>query len=186
MEYSESLKKNRDFKTVYGNGKSRANKYLVMYVMKNGTEKNRIGISVSKKVGNSVVRHHLTRLIREIYRLNEHHFKKGLDIIFIVRVNAKKIDYHTLEKALMHVQISTEFWKRAVMSKMSRILIAMIRFYRKYISPMKRGCCIYIPTCSQYAIEAIMKYGAVKGSYLAARRILRCHPFAKGGYDPVP
>ena len=102
MEYSESLKKNRDFKTVYGNGKSRANKYLVMYVMKNGTEKNRIGISVSKKVGNSVVRHHLTRLIREIYRLNEHHFK-GLDIIFIVRVNAKKIDYHTLEKALMHV-----------------------------------------------------------------------------------
>ena len=95
MEYSESLKKNRDFKTVYGNGKSR--------VMKNGTEKNRIGISVSKKVGNSVVRHHLTRLIREIYRLNEHHFKKGLDIIFIVRVNAKKTDYHTLEKALMHV-----------------------------------------------------------------------------------
>ena len=103
MEYSESLKKNRDFKTVYGNGKSRANKYLVMYVMKNGTEKNRIGISVSKKVGNSVVRHHLTRLIREIYRLNEHYFKKGLDIIFIVRVNAKSIDYHTLEKALIHV-----------------------------------------------------------------------------------
>ena len=66
MEYSESLKKNRDFKTVYGNGKSRANKYLVMYVMKNGTEKNRIGISVSKKLGNSVVRHHLTRLIREM------------------------------------------------------------------------------------------------------------------------
>ena len=101
MEYSESLKKNRDFKTVYGNGKSRANKYLVMYVMKNGTEKNRIGISVSKKVGNSVVRHHLTRLIREIYRLNEHHFKKGLDIIFIVRVNAKKTDNQSLEKALL-------------------------------------------------------------------------------------
>ena len=77
MEFSESLKKNRDFKTVYSNGKSRANKYLVMYVMKNGTEKNRIGISVSKKVGNSVVRHHLTRLIREIYRLNEHYFKTG-------------------------------------------------------------------------------------------------------------
>ena len=103
MEFSESLKKNRDFKTVYSNGKSRANKYLVMYVMKNGTEKNRIGISVSKKVGNSVVRHHLTRLIREIYRLNEHYFKKGLDIMFIVRVHAKSIDYHTLEKALIHV-----------------------------------------------------------------------------------
>lgn len=69
---------------------------------------------------------------------------------------------------------------------MSRILIAMIRFYRKYISPMKRFHCIYIPTCSQYAIEAITKYGALKGSYLAAKRILRCHPFHKGGYDPVP
>ena len=103
MEYSESLKKNRDFQNVYKKGKSYANRYLVMYVLKNDTERNRLGISVSKKVGNSVVRHHLTRLIREIYRLNEHHFKKGLDIIFIVRVNAKKIDYHTLEKALMHV-----------------------------------------------------------------------------------
>ena len=67
-----------------------------------------------------------------------------------------------------------------------KFLIRIIKLYQKYISPMKRGCCIYIPTCSQYAIEAIMKYGAVKGSYLAARRILRCHPFAKGGYDPVP
>ena len=69
---------------------------------------------------------------------------------------------------------------------MKGILIAMIRFYRRYISPMKPGCCIYIPTCSQYAIEAINRYGALKGSLLAARRILRCHPFRKGGYDPVP
>ena len=82
--------------------------------------------------------------------------------------------------------VFTEFWKRAVMSKMSRILIAMIRFYRKYISPMKRGCCIYIPTCSQYALEAIEKYGAFKGGLLTVWRILRCNPFAKGGYDPVP
>lgn len=103
MEFSESLKKNRDFRTVYGNGKSRANTYLVMYVMKNGTERNRLGISVSKKVGNSVVRHRLTRLIREIYRLNEYRFKKGLDIVIIVRVNAKGIDYHEMQKALMHV-----------------------------------------------------------------------------------
>lgn len=63
----------------------------------------------------------------------------------------------------------------------------MIRFYRKFISPMKVGAtCIYTPTCSLYAIQALEKYGAVKGSYLAVRRILRCHPFAKGGYDPVP
>lgn len=70
---------------------------------------------------------------------------------------------------------------------MKRILIEIFRFYRKYISPLKRkSVCIYIPTCSQYAIEALEKYGFLKGSYLAIRRILRCHPFSKGGFDPVP
>ena len=70
---------------------------------------------------------------------------------------------------------------------MKKCLIKMIRFYRKYISPLKKhGVCIYTPTCSQYAIEAIEKYGALKGSYLTTKRILRCNPFAKGGYDPVP
>ncbi|MBR4692622.1 MAG: membrane protein insertion efficiency factor YidD [Oscillospiraceae bacterium] len=69
---------------------------------------------------------------------------------------------------------------------MSRFLLALIRFYRRYLSPARPPCCRYIPTCSEYALEAIGKYGAWKGSWLALRRILRCHPFHKGGYDPVP
>ncbi len=70
---------------------------------------------------------------------------------------------------------------------MKKILISLIRFYRRYLSGMKRYThCIYTPTCSQYALEAIEKYGALKGSWLAFKRILRCNPFAKGGYDPVP
>lgn len=70
---------------------------------------------------------------------------------------------------------------------MKRIFIAMIRFYQKYLSPLKvRTHCVYTPTCSQYAIEALEKYGALKGSLLAIWRILRCNPFSKGGYDPVP
>ena len=70
---------------------------------------------------------------------------------------------------------------------MKRILIRGIRIYQKYLSPLKRKThCIYTPTCSQYAVEAIEKYGALKGSLMAAWRILRCNPFAKGGYDPVP
>lgn len=68
---------------------------------------------------------------------------------------------------------------------MKKILIKLIRIYRKYISPMKSPCCRFYPTCSQYAIDAIEKYGALKGSFLAIKRILRCHPFNKGGYDPV-
>lgn len=70
---------------------------------------------------------------------------------------------------------------------MKKVLIAMVRFYRRYISPLRPPCCRFVPTCSQYALEALEKYGALKGSYLALRRFLRCHPFHKGGfYDPVP
>ena len=69
---------------------------------------------------------------------------------------------------------------------MKRLLIAMVKFYRKNISPLRPPCCRYIPTCSQYALEALEKYGALKGSWLALRRFLRCHPFHPGGYDPVP
>ena len=70
---------------------------------------------------------------------------------------------------------------------MKRLLIALVKFYRKRISPLKRPCCRYIPTCSQYALEAVEKYGAGKGSWLAIKRLLRCHPFHRGDlYDPVP
>ena len=69
---------------------------------------------------------------------------------------------------------------------MKRLFIAMIKFYQKYISPMKHTKCPYIPSCSAYGLEAVEKYGAFKGGLLAVRRIVRCNPFSKGGYDPVP
>ena len=67
-----------------------------------------------------------------------------------------------------------------------KIIIKSIRGYQKYISPLSGPHCRYVPTCSAYAIEAVEKYGSIKGGFLAAKRILRCHPFAAGGYDPVP
>ena len=72
---------------------------------------------------------------------------------------------------------------------MKKVLLAGIRFYRRYISPMKQPCCRFVPSCSQYALEAIEKYGALRGGGLALRRLLRCHPFHRGEhdfYDPVP
>lgn len=70
---------------------------------------------------------------------------------------------------------------------MKKICIVLIKFYRKYLSPLKgRPCCRYYPTCSQYALEAYEKYGFLKGTLLTVWRILRCNPFSKGGYDPVP
>lgn len=111
MKYSESLKKNKDFQVVYKRGKSYANKYLVMYLMKNETENNRLGISVSKKVGNSVVRHRLTRLIRESYRLQEEHIQRGIDFIVVARVSAKERNYHEIESALIHLGKLHEIYK---------------------------------------------------------------------------
>ena len=108
MHKSESLKKNQDFQKVYKNGTSKGNRFLVMYVlknryMKNRYMKNRLGISVSKKVGNSVVRHRLTRLIRESYRLNEMEFDNSLDIVVVARPQAKDRSYQEIESALMHL-----------------------------------------------------------------------------------
>ena len=69
---------------------------------------------------------------------------------------------------------------------MSRLLILCIRFYQIFISPQKPPTCRFYPTCSAYAIEAIQKKGSVKGTWLAIKRIAKCHPFHPGGYDPVP
>jgi len=103
MKFSESLKRNSDFQTVYKNGKSYANRYLVMYVLENQTGRNRLGISVSKKVGNSVVRHRVTRLIRESYRLQEDIFNSGLDMVVIARKSAKDKTCQEIESALLHL-----------------------------------------------------------------------------------
>ena len=69
---------------------------------------------------------------------------------------------------------------------MKRVMIAILRFYKRYISPLLPNACIYTPTCSEYAMEAIEKHGVFKGTGLAILRILRCNPFHEGGYDPVP
>ncbi len=103
MKFSESLKKNRQFQFVYKNGKSYANRYLVMYIKENGLGINRIGISVSKKVGNSVVRHRVTRLIRESYRLHENIFNSGLDMVIVARPAAASVGYHEVESAFLHL-----------------------------------------------------------------------------------
>ena len=103
MKYTESLKKNRDFQAVYQGGKSYGNRYLVMYCKNAAGGKNRLGISVSKKVGNSVVRHRITRLIRESYRLNEEKFVEGLDLIVIARPGAKGRNFFEIESALLHL-----------------------------------------------------------------------------------
>lgn len=99
----ESLKKNSDFKNCYNTGKSFVNKYLVLYLCGNGLGKNRVGISVSKKVGNSVVRHRVTRLIRETCRLHEHELSDGYDIVIVARVRAKETGFFIIEDSFLRL-----------------------------------------------------------------------------------
>lgn len=99
----ESIKKNKDFQKIYQQGRSYANKYLIMYALQNARTRNRLGISVSKKVGNSVVRHHMTRLVRESCRLNEDILEEGYDFVVIVRPAAKERGYREIESAFLHL-----------------------------------------------------------------------------------
>ncbi len=69
---------------------------------------------------------------------------------------------------------------------MKKLILSLIRFYMKFISPLKKPCCRFVPTCSEYALEAIERFGLVRGGFMAFSRILRCNPFCKSGYDPVP
>lgn len=103
MKNFNSIKKNSEFQNVYKNGKSLANKHLVMYVKKNDKRVSRIGISVSKKVGNSVVRHRLTRILRECFRLNEKNFKFCMDIVVVVRNPAADLGYHEILSSFLHL-----------------------------------------------------------------------------------
>ena len=103
MKRFHSLKKNSEFQAVYRTGKSYANKYLVMYVLDTDKQGCRIGISASKKFGNSVERHRFARLIRESFRLNEDILKDGKDIVVVARVAAKDKGFDKIESAFMHL-----------------------------------------------------------------------------------
>ena len=99
----QSLKKNREFQSVYRNGVSKVNRYFVMLVKENDLPYNRIGISVSKKVGNSVIRHRVTRVIREVARLHWEEVEQGFDIVIVARRSARESDYNTFESAIFHL-----------------------------------------------------------------------------------
>ncbi len=116
MKFTESLKKKFQFRYVYNRGRSIANRHLVMYAVKNGTQGNKLGISVSKKVGKSVVRSRVTRLIRESYREIEPQLRCGYDLVVIARVTCKEASYQEVQMSLRHL-----FKKHQLLSPQEKI-----------------------------------------------------------------
>ena len=104
MEYSEGLKKNEDFRKVYKEGRSKSNSVFVLYVLENGTDRNRLGVVISKKTGNSVVRHRIKRLVKENYRLSEKNYKKGYDLVFVARSEAAEADFYKVGEAMARLR----------------------------------------------------------------------------------
>lgn len=100
MDNTEKLKKTYEFKNVYNNGKSLADQYIVMYFLKNGLNTNRVGFSVSKKIGKSVVRNHVRRLMNESFRLLDVNLNSGFDIIFIARNKIIEADFHIIQQSM--------------------------------------------------------------------------------------
>lgn len=103
MKEAMRLKKNTDFKKVYAKGSSLANRYLVLFMLKNGKSYNQVGFSASKKVGKSVVRNRVRRLMKESFRMVAEKLELGYDLVFIARVNSKNASYIEIEKAMVHL-----------------------------------------------------------------------------------
>ncbi|MDR1538207.1 MAG: ribonuclease P protein component [Clostridiales bacterium] len=119
MKFTQTLKKNRQFRNVYSRGKSCANSELVLYALANDTNENRLGISVSKKVGKSVVRSRVTRLIRESYRLSEERVAAGNDLVFIARKSAKGAPFAAVQRAMVNLLKKQGLLKRAEQKTLS-------------------------------------------------------------------
>jgi len=166
----DTIKENRAFKRMYAKAKSVVTPSMVVYCRRGRFGKNRLGVTVSTKLGGAVVRNRARRRLREVFRLAQ-----------------PAVGGRALAEADSRFPAGLPGAGTHGGGKMKRILVRLIRFYQRSISPGLPPRCRFIPTCSQYALEAVEKYGAARGGWLALRRFLRCHPFYKGPlYDPVP
>lgn len=167
----------------------------------------KVGFTTTKKIGKAHVRNRARRRLRAAVReIFPKYALENVEYVLIARYNTADCPYKslkgdlrwTLKKANKMIQNGIYTSERPEKNQNPKtkntppktqkknLLVLMVRFYQKFISPLCAGCCRFRPTCSQYMIEAIQTHGTIKGLYLGIRRILRCHPFGKSGYDPVP
>lgn len=173
---------------------------------KNGLDRTRLGVTVTKKTGIAVVRNRLKRQVREFFRHQVAAWPTGLDLLFIARQTAGALPRQVIARDLERVGpkiaalagpgqsdphsqpggTSGSGLAGFIQRSPGRLALGLIHLYQRSISPFIPPCCRFRPTCSDYAAQAIQTHGLGRGSLLALWRLLRCHPFHPGGYDPVP
>lgn len=210
---AERLSSKKEITALFNEGKSFAISHIrVVYrfLPKQEERPNAILVSVPKKYfKHAVDRNLLKRRIREAYRLNKELLQSmPARVEFMLLYQKRRIATFAeieeiVKKALERIlaEAGPEACATAVAADNSKNapqscslarrvatapLVLLVRFYQICISPLKPSCCRFTPTCSQYALEALRKYGVFKGTWLAIKRILRCHPWGGSGYDPVP
>ncbi len=163
----------------------------------------RIGLTVSKVLGKAHQRNRIKRRMREALRRHVGLLPNGFDLVFHPRSNVLTMEFAQLESEVVRIleQASVRGGAHRLALRgspkspgeshtMTRLLLALLAFYKRWLSPvlhtLSPGGCKFLPTCSEYAATAIAMHGPLRGSALAAWRLLRCHPFTRGGFDPVP
>ena len=158
------IRKQAEYSACYERGRRYHTEHFLVFVRprENGAC-TRMGMAVSRKVGKAVTRNRVKRLLREFFRLHRALLPEHLDIVAVAKKHTGAADL-----------------------SQDRLFVLPIRFYQLFISPVLPPACRFYPTCSAYALEAIMTHGVLRGGWLALRRLARCHPWGGSGYDPVP
>ena len=181
FEFSKKLriKDSVSYRQVIQENKRFFTKHLIVYYRAHQVEYSRMGVIVSKKVSKrAVVRNRVKRTTREWFRLNQHQ-NQGLEFSCDCQKERSKGSKCRI----------TNMFKRSnkkISCGISKIIIGVIKLYQFLISPLLPRTCRFEPSCSQYAKEALAEFGVLTGLFFTCRRVLRCHPFCKGGYDPLP
>ena len=180
---ADRILKRSEFMTLARHGRKLQNDVFIAVVLPGATDRSRLGITVTRKVGNAVRRNRIKRLVREFFRRQQYQQTGNWDINIIAKKRAAGLRGNSSTQTTWRGILNQTNADRNILGV---ILRALIWVYKLTLSPVLGANCRFYPSCSDYALEALSRYGPFRGAFMMVKRILRCHPFHPGGVDPVP